>query len=185
MRLMLLAVSFLLVAAPARADEALWSTLAKGGNLVLIRHGLTIPGVGDPPGYRLDDCASQRNLVEEGRAQARRVGAALTTRKVPVGDVRSSPWCRCIETARLMFGNAPVVDEMLSNVFVEPGPRDAQVAAFRRLAATKPSGNVMLVTHGATIAAFTGINPGTAEMVVVTPDGKGGFSVAGRMPVPP
>ena len=74
---------------------------------------------------------------------------------------------------------------MLSNVFVEPGPRDAQVAAFRRLAATKPAANVMLVTHGATIAAFTGINPGTAEMVVVTPDGKGGFSVAGRMPVPP
>ena len=61
MRLVLLSLSFLLVALPAHADEALWSTLAKGGNLVLIRHGLTSPGVGDPPGYRVDDCASQRN----------------------------------------------------------------------------------------------------------------------------
>jgi hypothetical protein len=41
----------------------------------------------------------------------------------------------------------------------------------------------VLVTHGSTIAALTGINPGTAEMVVVTPQGGGRFAVAGRLSV--
>jgi len=179
-----LAVAF--IASAAHADDALWAQLAKGGNLVLMRHGLTSPGVGDPAGFKPGDCTTQRNLVDEGRAEAKRAGAAVKVRNVPIKEVRTSPWCRCIETARLAFGNEPVVDTMLSNLFTDPHNREAQVAAFRRFAATRPAGaNIVLVTHGATIAAFTGINPGTAEMVIVTPDGKGSFSVAGRLPVPP
>lgn len=184
-RLAFFCLCLLTAAGAARADDALWAVLAKGGNVVLIRHGLTTPGVGDPPGFTLADCASQRNLVDEGRAEARRVGVALKSRNIPIQEVRASPWCRCIETARLIFGTEPKVDTMLSNVFGDARNRDSQVAAFKRLVATKPAGNVMLVTHGSTTAAFTGINQGTAEMVVVTPDGKGGFTVAGRMPVPP
>jgi len=175
-----------LLAATAHADDALWAQLAKGGNLILMRHGLTTPGVGDPPGFKVSDCTTQRNLVDEGRAEAKRAGAAVKARNVRVLEVRTSPWCRCVETARIAFATEPVVDTMLSNLFTDPQNREAQVAAFRKFAATRPAGgNVALVTHGATIAAFTGINPGTAEMVIVSPDGKGGFSVAGRLPVPP
>lgn len=183
-RLALMFLCLCVIAGPARADDALWSLLAKGGNVLLIRHGLTTPGVGDPPGFTVADCASQRNLVDEGRADARRVGVALKSRNIPVDEVRASPWCRCIETARLIFGSEPKVDAMLSNVFGDSRNLDNQVAAFKRLVATKPRGNVMLVTHGSTTAAFTGINQGTTEMVVVTPDGKGGFTVAGRIAVP-
>src|SRR5207247_2594884 len=62
--------------------------------------------LGDPPGFRLDECSTQRNLSEEGRAQARRVGAAFAARGIPIGRVLSSQWCRCLETARLAFGGA-------------------------------------------------------------------------------
>ncbi len=178
------AVLLATLTAPAYADDALWALLEKGGQVVLIRHGLTTPGVGDPPGFKLGDCKTQRNLVEEGRREAAKLGEALRARKVPVARVLSSPWCRCIETARIVFGSEPVVDDMLANLFSDASRRDEQVAAFRKLVARAPkNGNLFLVTHGSTTAAFTGINQGTAEMVIVTPEGSERYKVAGRLAV--
>jgi phosphohistidine phosphatase SixA len=88
------------------ADEALWMLLGGGGQIVLMRHATTSPGVGDPPGFRPAECATQRNLTDAGRDEARRIGAAFRARRVPVGRVLSSHWCRCLETARLAFGRA-------------------------------------------------------------------------------
>ena len=93
MRWVLLAACVLLGSA-AQADEALWQLVARGGHVLFVRHAETTPGVGDPPGFRLEDCATQRNLSGEGRAQARRLGEELKRRGVPVGDVLSSPWCQ-------------------------------------------------------------------------------------------
>ena len=73
----LFAALLLSLALPAQASEALWSLLKGGGQVVLIRHAVTTPGAGDPPGFRLEDCATQRNLTDEGRDTARRVGARL------------------------------------------------------------------------------------------------------------
>jgi phosphohistidine phosphatase SixA len=183
-RLVLLLVSFLLAAAPtAAASEQLWTLLEGGGQVVLIRHGLTTPGVGDPPDFRLDDCATQRNLDDEGRREAQRVGEAFRTRGVPVERVLSSPWCRCVETARLAFGGSEPWPA-LGNLFGRPENRAEQVRQMRLRVSERPGpGNLVLVTHGSTIAALTGINPGTAEMVVVTPQGGGRFAVAGRLSV--
>ena len=179
-----LAIAFLAVALPAWADDALWALLEKGGQVVLVRHGLTTPGVGDPPGFKPGDCATQRNLVDEGRREAQRLGAALRARKVRVARVLSSPWCRCIETARIAFGAEPAIDDALSNLFDHSSNRDRQVAAIRKLVASAPKqGNLFLVTHGSTTAAFTGINQGTAEMVIVTPEGDDRYRVAGRLAV--
>src|SRR5690242_9259354 len=102
----MLAALLALAAIGARADEALWALLQQGGQVVLVRHALTEPGVGDPPGFRPGECRTQRNLSDAGRAEARRLGAALRERRIPVGDVLSSPWCRCLETAQLVFGRA-------------------------------------------------------------------------------
>lgn len=177
-------VALLALAVPAWADDALWTLLQKGGQVVLVRHGLTTPGVGDPAGFKLGDCATQRNLVEAGREEAARLGAALRARKVPVARVLSSPWCRCIETARIAFGTEPVVDNALANLFSDASNRDRQLAQFRKLVATAPTqGNLVLVTHGSTTAAFTGINQGTAEMVIVTPEGGERYRVAGRLAI--
>jgi broad specificity phosphatase PhoE len=159
------------------ADEALWAQLKAGGQVVLIRHTVTTPGAGDPPGMRLDDCGTQRNLAQEGRAHARRIGEEFRRRGIPVERVLSSPWCRCLETARLAFGRAEV-SQPLSNLFGRHEKRDAQVLEMRKLIANLPRrGNLILVSHGSTILALTGVSPATGEMVVVAPDAQ----VLGRL----
>ena len=179
---LLAVVALLSLPSPALADETLWSLLKKGGQVVLMRHAVTTPGVGDPPGFRLDDCSTQRNLTDDGRRDAQRVGAEFRARGVVVENVLSSPWCRCVETANLAFGRADN-STALSNLFTHPENRDRQVREMRELIASPRVGNRVLVSHGATIAALTGISLGTAEMLVVTPEGDGRFVVNGRLSV--
>ena len=169
--------------AEAAGDEALWTLLKGGGQVILIRHAITTPGVGDPPGMRLEECSTQRNLTDEGRGHARRVGEAFRTRKIAVDRVMSSPWCRCLETARLAFG-PPEVWTPLGNLFDRPQNRAGQVSQMQAfIGGLRRSGNVVLVSHGSTISALTGINPDPAEMVLVTPQGGSRFAVAGRLAV--
>jgi len=178
-----LLVATLLHAGLAQADEAIWALLKTGGQVVLIRHGLTDPGVGDPPGFSLDDCKTQRNLSDRGRREAQRLGAAFKARSIPVARVLSSPWCRCIETARIAFGGSET-NESLGNLYEHSQNSERQIAAFRALVdKVPPNGNLIMVTHGSTTLAFTGVSPATAEMVVVTPIGHGRVRVAGRIPV--
>src|SRR5947207_568298 len=104
MRAVLLLVALVVLgAAPAAADDALWDLMKRGGQVILMRHA-NAPGIFDPPGMRFDDCRTQRNLDEQGRAEARRIGAAFRALSIPVDDVRSSRWCRCMDTAKLAFG---------------------------------------------------------------------------------
>ena len=181
---LLVAFAVLAAAPAARADERIWSLVKGGGQAIFVRHAITTPGVGDPPNMRLTDCSTQRNLTDAGRAHARRVGEAFRARAIPVDRVLSSPWCRCQETARLAFG-PPETWAPLGNLFGRPENRAAQVQELQALASERRTGgNVVLVTHGSTISALTGINPGSAEMVVVTPQGDGRFAVAGRLTVP-
>lgn len=173
-----------LAPALATADEALWQLLRGGGQVVLVRHALTTPGVGDPDGMTLSDCATQRNLSDEGRAHARVLGRELRSRGVPVGEVLSSPWCRCIETAKLVLGRDPVIEPALGNVFGRSERADPQVAALRPRVSRRPaSGNTLMFSHGSTILSLTGVSPDTSEMVVLTPQGDGRFTVAGRLRV--
>ena len=175
----ILALAILLLPLNLSGEENLWGLLQRGGQVVLIRHTITEPGAGDPPGMRLDDCKTQRNLSEEGRAHARRIGEAFRKRQVPVGRVLSSPWCRCLETAQLAFGRAEVA-EPLSNLFGRYEKHEAQVKGMRQLIRAEKA-NLVLVSHGSTISALTRISPGTGEMVVVKPLGAGRFEVLGRL----
>ena len=181
---LVVALAVLAAAAPVGADERIWRLIEAGGQAIFVRHAVTTPGVGDPPNMRLTDCKTQRNLNDVGRAHARRLGEAFRAHGIPVDRVLSSPWCRCQETARLAFG-PPETWAPLGNLFGRPENRAAQVEALQALASERRSGgNVVLVTHGSTISALTGISPATAEMVVVTPQGDGRFTVAGRLTVP-
>jgi len=98
---LLLAVALLAVPTSASADEAIWTLLKSGGQVVIMRHAATVPNVPDTLG---SGCATQRNLSEAGREDARRIGAAFRARGIAVEDVRASVWCRCMDTARLAFG---------------------------------------------------------------------------------
>jgi broad specificity phosphatase PhoE len=166
----------------AMANEALWALLKGGGQVVMIRHALTTPGVGDPEGMKLDDCRTQRNLSDEGRGHARQLGQAWRERGVPVARVLSSPWCRCVDTARLAFGETPEIRASLGNLFGRPERAAGQIAELKPLVGQRPAGgNLVLVSHGSTISALTGISPDTSEMVVLTPQDGGRFTVAGRL----
>jgi phosphohistidine phosphatase SixA len=168
-----------------RADEALWSLLRAGGQVVLVRHAETDPGVGDPPGMKLEDCSTQRNLSERGRAEARRLGEVLRSRAIPVAGLQASPWCRCLETARLMFGRTGEVQPALGNLFGRREQEAPQVERLKKVVGRVPAGgNLFLVTHGSTTYALTGVSPGMGEMVVLTPQAGGGFRVAGRLSAP-
>ena len=129
----------LLCATPALAIDsaALWALLQRGGQVVVMRHAATEPGVGDPPGFRLDDCRTQRNLSAVGREEARRLGAAVQARGVPIGQVLSSRWCRCLETARLAFG--PVEPWLPLDSFFHDRSREAtQTPIVRQRAGERP-----------------------------------------------
>jgi broad specificity phosphatase PhoE len=170
---------------PTRADEKLWRLLQEGGQVVLIRHALTTPGAGDPPGMRLDDCSTQRNLSEKGREQAQRLGAAFRVRSIPVDRVLSSPWCRCLDTARLAFGKTEI-SQSLGNLFGRPENQDKQVREMSALAgAWRGPGNLLLLSHGSTIQALTGVSPEPAEMVILSPRANGRFDMAGRLSAGP
>jgi phosphohistidine phosphatase SixA len=170
------------VAAAQQDDAALWTALQKGGHVILIRHAVTTPGVGDPPGFQIDDCKTQRNLSEQGRADAKRLGEVLKQRKVPVGEVKSSLWCRCIDTAMLAFGRVEAWSA-LNNFFETPHLEGAATEAVRtRLANLKPGKtNMVMVTHGVNVAALSGLSPGTAEMIILKPNGTKTPPVVGQL----
>jgi len=165
----------------AVANDKIWDLLRQGGQVIAIRHAQTTPGYGDPPGFRVDDCATQRNLNDEGRAQARHMGAEFHAQRVPITAVISSPWCRYLETARLAFGSAESWSA-LSNLHGRPENEARQARAMReRISSFTGPGNLVLVSHGVTIRAATGTYLGMGEMVVLTPRGDGKFDTAGTL----
>lgn len=179
MRLILLLLS--LVVSPAVASETLWAQLRGGPMVLLMRHEATEPGIGDPPGFQLGDCATQRNLSDTGREAARATGARLRAEDVKIAEVRVSAWCRAEETGRLL-GFAPPRPEPALNSFFDARREEADAtASLRRLIADwSGPGVLVLVTHQVNIAAATGISPAPGEMVVLKPVG-GAFTLAGRL----
>ena len=159
--------------APVLADEAAaWDALRRGGYVALMRHAEAPGGSGDPPGFKLDDCSTQRNLSAKGRHDATAMGEKFRAAGVAVAKLLSSPWCRCVETARLMelgpfetaptFANAFVLADQRS--FLTEGAR-AVVTGWRGPEA------LLVVTHGANIQALTGRSLQSGEIVVVTVNG--------------
>jgi len=167
--------------APASADAQLWEKLQSGGYVVLLRHGLTEPGVGDPPGFKLSDCRTERKLNAEGRAESKRLGEAFRRRQVPIAQVLSSEWCRCKDTAELAFGRYETWPA-LNNLFGRHDNAAAQRSAILdRASRFRGAGNLVLVSHGSTIVQVAGINPAMGEMVVMRPAGAGKLELVGRM----
>ena len=178
-------IVMLLVPQNAHGQEDAWKLMQGGGQVLFIRHATTTPGVGDPDGFRLEDCKTQRNLSEAGRDEAKRLGEALRARKVPIGEVLSSPWCRCHDTAQLAFGNPGARWTPLSNLFGRREAAEAQVRDLRaRIGAYKGKDNLVMISHGSVALPLTGVSPQQAEVIVLTPLGGDKFRVAGRIPPP-
>jgi len=186
-RLALAALAISLIAAPvAAADDSreAWAALVNGSHVALVRHGNAPPGYGgDPPGFKIDDCATQRNMDERGRAQAGALGEAFRQHGVRVDKILSSPWCRCLETARLM-AVGPVEDTWA--VAASDRSPERLVVLKQIVSSWRGPGTLVLVTHALTVQALVGIMPEQAETVVVRPKlgNEPRVDVVGRIPVP-
>jgi phosphohistidine phosphatase SixA len=166
-------LAFCITAEVASADDAAdaWKALRAGGHVALMRHADAPGGVGDPPGFRVDDCATQRNLSEKGRADAAAIGVRLQSEGIAFEKILSSPWCRCIDTAELLNLGMVETEPAFGNVVVLRDQRETLTVSARALIARWTArGNLLVVTHGANIQALAGVWLASGEIVVV----KGG-----------
>jgi phosphohistidine phosphatase SixA len=176
------AIFLSLAPGPSAADDtALWAVLRSDGHVALLRHAIA-PGTGDPPTFVVGDCSTQRNLSDEGRDQADRIGASFRTNGIATARVFSSQWCRCRETAEHL-GLGPVAElPILNSFFQRPEGGDAQTRALRQwLAAKALDGPLVLVTHQVNITALTGVYPVSGELVIIRRTGDGEIVVVGSL----
>jgi len=171
--------------APPRGElqgRALLAALRGGGFILYFRHTATDFGQNDERMSGYEDCATQRNLTDAGRAEARAIGAALRDLDIPIGDVLASPYCRTMETAQLMFGRATATPA------ARGGPAQPDLATryapLRELLGTPiaRSTNLVIASHGNPFHAVAGgpyLSEG--EAAVIEPRGKQGFHVIARV----
>lgn len=160
----------------AWADEALAARLREGGVVLALRHALA-PGTFDPPGFRLGDCTTQRNLNDEGRAQAARLGQWVQARRLVPARVRSSPWCRCVDTAQGAFGQAEPWDALSSPASADSALREQRITGLRAALRAVPRGRFEAwVTHQFVLQDLAGVSTAPAEALVLAA-GKGASQV--------
>lgn len=179
------ALGILLAVSPRNevlADEtALLQAMVSEPHIVLMRHAIA-PGTGDPGNFVLRDCSTQRNLSDEGRAQAARIGARLRDVGIESARVVSSQWCRCLETAKLL--ELGPVEELLplNSFFRRSELRAGATRALKDwLSAQAIEETLVLVTHQVNISALTGVYPRSGEMIVLKRSGTNEFPVVGRI----
>ncbi len=166
-------------AGEALSGPRLLEALRRGGYVIYIRHTSTDFGQNDEGMTSFEDCTKQRNLTEQGRAEARAIGAAIAKLQIPVAEVLASPFCRTVETAKLVFGRATV-----SNA-VRGGPADPdRYGELRKLLSTPVArgSNLAIASHGNPFRAVAG-TPYLAEgeAAVIEPRGKDGFRIVARI----
>lgn len=175
-----LAALILTISGPfmSAAQADLGADLRDGRHVLLMRHA-DAPGYGDPMGYSLSDCATQRNLGELGRQQAQRAGEWLARMGVREGLVYSSPWCRCLDTARLLNKGPVQTADALGSFFDDMSQERRQTRALvdliRSSLAQTPRRPVLLITHHVNIQAFTGVAVGSGDIVIARVDDQGRY----------
>ena len=175
---------------PARGADMsggeLLAALRQGGLIIYFRHADTGPATPEPPSVQIERCETQRNLNDNGRAQAREIGAQFRRLGIPVGKVLSSRFCRCVDTAQLAFGRHEVA-QVLTGVRRGPEFADARRSAsegLRALLSTPPpeGENLVLVSHGFNLRDLEGVYLGTqGEAAVYRADGRGGYALLARI----
>jgi phosphohistidine phosphatase SixA len=172
--------------APKLSGAALVKELQKGGYVIYFRHGTTAEvGEKDVAEKDMDDCARQRPLSDAGQAQTKEIGAAFRVLQIPIGAVYSSPYCRCLDTARNIFGKAPSKEKALHfAIQLRTAERAMVTARLLNMLGTVPAAgtNTGLVSHTENLQEAVGVWPkpeGVAH--VFKPRGDGTFTYVGVM----
>jgi phosphohistidine phosphatase SixA len=168
-----------------QADQAAaWDALREGRAVLVLRHA-TAPGMGDPADFRLGDCATQRNLDQRGRDEARRWGQLLRSQGIERPRLFSSRWCRAQDTAAEM--NLGPVEPLpaLDSFFSDRARAARQTAELLETVNGLMPGTVMvLVSHQVNITALTGIYPASGEGLILVRPLRVPARVLGRIDPP-
>jgi phosphohistidine phosphatase SixA len=174
-----------LMTLPAQADLA--KDLNDGQHVLLMRHA-DAPGFGDPPGYQLDKCSTQRNLGELGKKQSQVIGQWLKGQGITSAKVLSSPWCRCLDTARLLNLGAVTSTPELGSFFDDMSLEKQQTRNLEKLIkvqlANPSKAPLILVTHHVNIQAYTGKVVSVGDMVLVKVNQNGQYLSHQHYPSP-
>ena len=150
------------------SNERLINELKAGEKIILIRHALA-PGSGDPINFDLNNCSTQRNLNTEGIQQSKKIGNFFTENKIPIGQVFSSEWCRCKDTAKYAFRKYETFGA-LNSFFSEKFQknRESQMANLSIfLKKWDDKKNLVLVTHYVVILEITNQPVSSGEIVIL------------------
>jgi phosphohistidine phosphatase SixA len=170
---------------PKLQGQELINALKQGGYVIYFRHGATNKfGEADVPETDLANCEIQRNLSPEGVAQTKDIGAAFRRHRLPIGDVYTSPYCRCVDTAMHIFGKAQKADFLHFAIHTTESRRQTITQTLRDkfAEAPQPGMNTGIVSHTANLMGAVQIFPSPEGVAhIFKPEGKGNFSYVGVM----
>ena len=151
------------------ATQSNWEPAKNGDKIILIRHSKA-PGFGDPPGFNIQDCKTQRNLSKEGIDQSKKIGKLFKKNQIKIDQVLSSQWCRCKDTAKFAFNNYKEFSA-LNSTFQPPYDENAkkQIMELKDYI-QKWNGNgknLVLITHYVIITAITDVVPRSGEIIII------------------
>ena len=155
--------------APSVATARDLQKFADGRQVLMLRHAHA-PGNGDPANFQIDDCSTQRNLNEEGRQQARRLGAYLRAQGIENARIFTSEWCRCWDTAEELDVGDIEDFSGLNSFYTFPAMEGDWLEETRSLLlqfGRRTDEPVILVTHAVTIEAIAGVSVGSGEAVLL------------------
>lgn len=143
--------------------------LQSGGHIIYMRHGPTDHSQNDKKRGNLEDCSSQRNLSVQGREVVKRIGANISALEIPLGDVRSSPYCRCTDTARLAFGQFHIEPDLQFSISKDKKESAQLGERLYTMMMNSESGtnNVVFVGHTSNLKDGLGVWPKPEGVVVV------------------
>ena len=156
------------------SSEQNWKPAQEGNKIILIRHSLA-PGGGDPTGFKINDCKTQRNLNQAGVNQSKRIGKLFKKNKVPIDQVLSSQWCRCKDTAKFAFGDYKEFTALNSTFQFPYNKNEAKQLKELYELVNKWDGkgkNLVLISHYSIITAVTNAVPSSGEIVIADKDFK-------------
>jgi phosphohistidine phosphatase SixA len=150
------------------SSESIWNEARKGNKVILIRHSLA-PGGGDPVGFKVGDCKTQRNLNKVGIEQSKKIGKIFKDNKISIDIVLSSEWCRCKDTAYYAFGEFKefsALNSTFSTSYNKNEPRQIKEIKKYLMNWDGKRKNLILVTHYSVITAITNAVPSSGEIVI-------------------
>jgi phosphohistidine phosphatase SixA len=178
------AISLVIPATSQTLNADALAALQLGGHVLVMRHAQTVPGIGDPPNFKIGDCSTQRNLSDVGRDAARALGAQLQKANVKFDMVETSVWCRCVDTAKLAFTTRANVYAPLNSTFNDRSTQPNRTADVKkRIQQWRGAGNLALVSHNVNIQSLTGESLAMNEAIILkpSPTEANGFKIIGRL----